>query len=42
MTEAKFEKAVAIIQALPKNGPIQPSTDERLYVSELYEGVEQV
>jgi hypothetical protein len=32
MSEAKFNKAVAIIQSLPKNGPIQPSTDDQLYV----------
>ena len=32
MSEAKFTKAVTIIQSLPKNGPIQPSTDDQLYV----------
>jgi hypothetical protein len=32
MSEAKFNKAVVIIQSLPKNGPIQPSQDDQLYV----------
>ncbi|KAF9510297.1 hypothetical protein BS47DRAFT_1373350 [Hydnum rufescens UP504] len=30
MSEAKFDKAVAIVQALPKDGGIQPSDDDRL------------
>ena len=38
MTEVKFDKAVAIIQGLPKDGPVQPSSDDQLYVSELYKG----
>jgi len=29
-SEAKFNKAVAIVQALPKDGPVQPSTDDKL------------
>ena len=41
MTEAKFDKAVAIIQGLPKDGPVQPTTDDQLYVSKLYKA-EQV
>jgi hypothetical protein len=32
MSEAKFNKAVAIIQSLPKDGPIRPSQDDQLYV----------
>ncbi|KAF9485131.1 acyl-CoA-binding protein [Pholiota conissans] len=31
MSEAKFNKAVAIIQALPADGPIQTSTDDKLF-----------
>jgi hypothetical protein len=33
MTKAKFDKAVAIVQSLPKDGPIKPSQDDQLYVS---------
>jgi hypothetical protein len=32
MSQAKFEKAVAIIQALPKDGPIKPTQDDQLVV----------
>ncbi|KAG8905119.1 hypothetical protein FRC01_008472 [Tulasnella sp. 417] len=32
MTNAKFEKAVAIVQGLPKDGPVQPTQDEQLSV----------
>ena len=32
MSKAKFDKAVAIVQSLPKEGPIQPSQDEQLFV----------
>jgi diazepam-binding inhibitor (GABA receptor modulating acyl-CoA-binding protein) len=32
MSQAKFDKAVAIVQGLPKEGPIQPSVDEKLLV----------
>jgi len=32
MSEAKFNKAVAIIQSLPKDGPVKPSTDDQLFV----------
>lgn len=32
MSEAKFDKAVAIVQGLPKDGPVQPSTDDKLGV----------
>ncbi|KDR78839.1 hypothetical protein GALMADRAFT_244437 [Galerina marginata CBS 339.88] len=31
MSEAQFEKAVAIIGGLPKDGPVKPSTDDQLY-----------
>ncbi|KAF8071853.1 acyl-CoA-binding protein [Lyophyllum atratum] len=31
MSQAKFDKAVAIIGSLPKDGKIKPSTDEQLY-----------
>ena len=33
MSKSKFDKAVAIVQALPKEGPIQPTQEEQLYVS---------
>jgi hypothetical protein len=32
MSESKFNKAVAIIQGLPKDGPVKPSVDDQLYV----------
>jgi hypothetical protein len=32
MSEAKFNKAVEIVQSLPKEGPIQPTQDDQLYV----------
>lgn len=33
MSKAKFDKAVSIVQSMPKEGPIQPTQDEQLYVS---------
>lgn len=36
---SKFDKAVAIVQALPKDGPIKPSQEDQLYVSPLIKGV---
>ncbi|KAF8492615.1 acyl-CoA-binding protein [Russula emetica] len=36
MSEAKFNKAVAIIQSLPKDGPIKPSQDDQLYFYSYY------
>ena len=30
--QAKFDRAVAIVQGLPKDGPIQPKQDEQLDV----------
>jgi diazepam-binding inhibitor (GABA receptor modulator, acyl-CoA-binding protein) len=32
MSEAQFNKAVKIIQELPKDGPVKPSTDDQLFV----------
>ena len=32
MSQTKFEKAVSIVQGLPKDGPIKPTQDEQLYV----------
>lgn len=32
MSEAKFDKAVAIIGALPKEGAIKPTQEDQLYV----------
>jgi hypothetical protein len=32
MSEAKFNKAVKIVQSLPKDGPIKPTQDDQLYV----------
>ncbi|KAG6841430.1 hypothetical protein C0991_011100 [Blastosporella zonata] len=31
MSQTKFQKAVEIIGALPKDGPIKPSVDDQLY-----------
>ena len=31
--QAKFDKAVAIVQGLPKDGPIKPTQDQQLIVS---------
>lgn len=36
-SEAQFNKAVDIITNLPKNGPMQPTTDDQLYVRFLQE-----
>lgn len=32
MSQAKFDKAVAIVQSLPKDGPIKPSQEDQLTV----------
>lgn len=32
MSKAKFDKAVSIVQSLPKEGPIQPTQEEQLFV----------
>ena len=34
MSEAKFNKAAEIIQSLPKDGPIKPTQDDQLFVSQ--------
>ncbi|THH18494.1 hypothetical protein EW146_g2520 [Bondarzewia mesenterica] len=36
MSQAKFEKAVSIVQGLPKDGPIKPTQDEQLYFYSYY------
>ncbi|KAG8903642.1 hypothetical protein FRB99_002917 [Tulasnella sp. 403] len=36
MSAAKFEKAVSIVNGLPKDGPVQPTQDERLTFYSLY------
>jgi len=35
-TNAKFEKAVAIVQGLPKDGPVKPTQDQQLKFYSLY------
>jgi hypothetical protein len=35
MSEAQFKKAAEIIQSLPKDGKIKPTTDDQLYVCRL-------
>jgi hypothetical protein len=35
MSEAKFNKAVEIVQGLPKDGPVKPSQDDQLFVRSL-------
>ncbi|KAG8702407.1 hypothetical protein FRC08_003499 [Ceratobasidium sp. 394] len=30
MSEAQFNKAVEIVQAMPKDGPVQPTQDDKL------------
>ncbi|KAH7106311.1 acyl CoA binding protein-domain-containing protein [Auriculariales sp. MPI-PUGE-AT-0066] len=36
MSETKFNKAVAIVQSLPKDGPIKPSPDDQLNFYKYY------
>ncbi|THH29915.1 hypothetical protein EUX98_g4260 [Antrodiella citrinella] len=36
MSEAKFTKAVEIVQSLPKDGPIKPSQDDQLFFYKYY------
>ncbi|TFK99430.1 Acbp from Moniliophthora Perniciosa [Pterulicium gracile] len=36
MSEAKFQKAVEIVKNLPKDGPVQLSTDVKLVFYKLY------
>ncbi|KAF9779021.1 Acbp from Moniliophthora Perniciosa [Thelephora terrestris] len=35
-TQAKFDRAVAIVQGLPKDGPVKPSQDEQLAFYKYY------
>lgn len=30
--QAQFDKAVSIVQNLPKNGPVRPTQEDQLYV----------
>jgi len=34
--KAKFDKAVTIVQNLPKDGPVKPSQDDQLYFYKYY------
>ncbi|KAJ3552310.1 hypothetical protein NM688_g4216 [Phlebia brevispora] len=36
MSEAKFKKAVEIVQGLPKDGPVKPTQDDQLYFYKYY------
>jgi len=36
VSEAKFTKAVEIVQSLPKDGPIKPSQEDQLYFYKYY------
>ncbi|KAI0264355.1 acyl-CoA-binding protein [Gloeopeniophorella convolvens] len=36
MSKTKFDKAVQIVQALPKDGPIKPTQDDQLYFYSYY------
>jgi hypothetical protein len=36
VTKEKFEKAVEIIRKLPKEGPIQPTQEDQLFVGTLF------
>ncbi|KAH9957439.1 acyl-CoA-binding protein [Russula dissimulans] len=36
MSETKFNKAVEIINNLPKDGPVKPTTDDQLYFYSYY------
>ncbi|KAI0076012.1 Acbp from Moniliophthora Perniciosa [Panus rudis PR-1116 ss-1] len=36
MSKAKFDKAVEIVQSLPKDGPIKPTQDDQLYFYKYY------
>ncbi|PAV16569.1 acyl- -binding protein [Pyrrhoderma noxium] len=36
MSESKFNKAVSIVQNLPKDGPVKPTQDEQLYFYKYY------
>ncbi|KAH8100964.1 acyl-CoA-binding protein [Cristinia sonorae] len=36
MSEAKFNKAVEVVQNLPKDGPIKPTQDDQLFFYKYY------
>jgi len=36
MSQSKFDKAVSIVQSLPKDGPIQPTQEDQLYFYKYY------
>ncbi|KZS94152.1 acyl-CoA-binding protein [Sistotremastrum niveocremeum HHB9708] len=36
MSQVKFDKAVSIVQNLPKDGPVQPSQDDKLFFYSYY------
>ncbi|KAJ6532038.1 Acbp from Moniliophthora Perniciosa [Mycena capillaripes] len=36
MSKSKFEKAVAIVQGFPKDGPVKPSQDDQLFFYSYY------
>ncbi|KAJ7928785.1 acyl-CoA-binding protein [Mycena leptocephala] len=36
MSKSKFEKAVEIVQNLPKDGPVKPSQDDQLFFYSYY------
>ncbi|KAH9831536.1 acyl-CoA-binding protein [Rhodofomes roseus] len=36
VSETKFEKAVQIIQGLPKDGPVKPTQDDQLFFYKYY------
>ncbi|KAL0953254.1 hypothetical protein HGRIS_004506 [Hohenbuehelia grisea] len=36
MSQAKFDKAVAIVQSLPADGPVKPTNDQKLVFYGLY------
>ncbi|KZT02275.1 acyl-CoA-binding protein [Laetiporus sulphureus 93-53] len=36
VSEAKFDKAVKIVQGLPKDGPVKPTQDDQLYFYKYY------
>ncbi|PFH52940.1 hypothetical protein AMATHDRAFT_138882 [Amanita thiersii Skay4041] len=36
MSKGQFDKAVEIVQSLPTDGPVQPSTDDKLFFYKYY------
>ncbi|KAF8740080.1 hypothetical protein AX14_008715 [Amanita brunnescens Koide BX004] len=39
MSESQFKKAVEIVQSLPKDGPVKPSSDDQLHFYKHYKQV---